>query len=131
MSGFSSTYTSHIWCHFYFVSCSIPTSFMFGFLSHFDYRHTGKSPTGFQKLLPLQRRFPIFHDRTSPFCYHPFFFIRTLKTTGNYWKINSYSPLQGNDHEPPRWNLTCYPLGHQYTFELINLKHYMPNMKPL
>ena len=29
-----------IWCHFYFVSHSIPTSFLFGFPFHFDYRHT-------------------------------------------------------------------------------------------
>ena len=25
------------------------------------------------------------------------------------------------------WTLTCYLLSHQYTLELISLKHYMPN----
>ena len=73
----------------------------------------GRILRDFQKPLPLKRRFPTFHYRTSSFCYHPFFFIRTLKTIGNYWKVNSYFLLPGNDHEPPSWNATCYPLGHQ------------------
>ena len=66
-----------------------------------------------------------FTYRTSSFCYHPFFFIRTLKTAENYWKVNSYSLLPGNDHEPPSWNMTCYLLGHHCAFELINLKHWI------
>ena len=91
----------------------------------------GRVLRGFQKPLHLKRRFPIFQYKTSSFCYYPFLFIKTLKTIENYWKVNSYSTLPGNDHKTPTWNLTCYPLGHQYTLELINLKHYITNVKPL
>ena len=59
--------------HTYFVFVCFPF--------HFDYRHTWMSPTAFfEKPLSLKRRFPAFYYRTSS-CYHPFFFIRTLKTT--------------------------------------------------
>ena len=129
MSGFNFPYTSHIWCHFYFVSHSIPTSLLFGFPFHFDYRHTWKNPTGFSKIPPLKRRFPTFHYRTLSFFSHPFCFIRTLKIIENYWKVNF--PFPENRQEPPSWNLTCYPLGHQYTLVLINLKHCISNLKPL
>ena len=40
----------------------------------------GKVLRDCQKPLPLKRRFPTFPYRTLSFFYHPFFFIRTLKT---------------------------------------------------
>ena len=43
----------------------------------------GRVLRGFQKPLPLKRRFPTFQYRISPLCYHLFSFIRTLKTIEN------------------------------------------------
>ena len=68
---------------FCFVSYAMPTSFLFGFPFHFDYRHAWGVSRDFYKPIPLKLRFPIFHSRTFSFCCHPFFFIRTLKTIAN------------------------------------------------
>ena len=38
-----------LWCHFYFVSHSMPTSFLFGFPFHFHYRHTSGILRDFHK----------------------------------------------------------------------------------
>ena len=67
-----------LWCHFCFVSHSIPTLFLFGFPFNFDYRHRGVL-RDFHKPLPLKRRFPTFHSRTSSFCFNPFFSLKPSK----------------------------------------------------
>ena len=59
---------------------------------------------------------------------YPFSFIRTLKTIEKQIHILlSCETIR----DCQIWTLTCYPLGHQYKFGLINLKHYIPNIKPL
>ena len=89
-----------LWCHFYFLSHSIPTLIFFGFPFHFDYRHTWGLLRDFHKPLSLKRRFPTFHYRTSSFCCNLFFH----ENPQNYCKVNSYPPLQGNKSGQPHWN---------------------------
>ena len=66
-------------CRFCFVSHSIPTSFLFGFLFHFDYCHTCGVLQDFHKPLPLKRLFPTFYSGTTSFCCHSFFSLEPTK----------------------------------------------------
>ena len=67
------------WCHFYFVSHCIHTSFSFGVLFHFDYCHKWGVLQDFHKPLQLTRRFPIFHSGNTSFSCHHFFSLEPSK----------------------------------------------------
>ena len=71
------------WCHFYFVSHSIPNSFLFRFPFHFDYRDTWGVLQDFHKPLSFKRRFLTFHSRTLSFCCHPFVSLEPSKLFQN------------------------------------------------
>ena len=75
-----------------------------------------ESSLGFSQTHPLKRHFSTFHYRTCSFFTYPFFFIRTLKTIEKQIHIlSSRETLL----DCQILTLTCYPLGHQYTFGLI------------
>ena len=88
-----------IWCHFYFVSHSIPTSFLFGFPFHFDYRHTLGVLEIFTKPSPS-------NDVSLHFTLEPCPSVATHIFHGkpqDYCKVSLYPTLRGNDPGPPVW----------------------------
>ena len=86
-----------------------------------------ESPTRFSQAPSPKWRFHKFHYKTFslPTC---FFFIRTIKTIEKQICI---LPFRKTILDHQTWTVACNSLGHWYTFRLINLKHYIPDIKPL